>query len=94
MTQETNTKRPAASPEPNGSAALAAGVLGLRKEYDAFMDALGAVRDAISRTCPRCKSSAQVWPNQSTGKLTCHRVGCHIELYPNKELGQSERMPD
>lgn len=29
-----------------------------------------------NKECPKCKSSSQVWINQITGKLTCHRVGC------------------
>lgn len=27
--------------------------------------------------CPKCGSAAQVWENQITHRLTCHRVGCH-----------------
>lgn len=30
--------------------------------------------------CPNCKSNAQVWSNQITGRLTCHRLGCHVEV--------------
>lgn len=30
----------------------------------------------IWTTCPRCKSYSQVWVNQDTKKLTCHRWGC------------------
>ena len=30
--------------------------------------------------CPRCKSSSQVWVNQLTGKMTCHRAGCQVQI--------------
>jgi hypothetical protein len=31
--------------------------------------------------CPKCGSDSQVWKNQNTGKLTCHRFGCeNLEL--------------
>jgi hypothetical protein len=30
--------------------------------------------------CPRCENNRQVWKNQITGNLTCHRVGCHLEI--------------
>jgi len=31
--------------------------------------------------CPNCGSDSQVWKNQLTGRLTCHRVGCdNLEL--------------
>ena len=66
--------------EARGSAASAADALGVGKEYDAFMAAVASARDGLDDVCPRCGSSAQVWPNQLTGKLTCHRVGCHLEL--------------
>lgn len=68
-----------------GSAASAADALGVRKEYDAFMAAVAAAREGLDDACPRCGSSAQVWPNQLTGKLTCHRAGCHVELPPNDQ---------
>ncbi len=32
--------------------------------------------------CPRCGSASQVWENQITGVLMCHRLGCHISV-PN-----------
>ena len=32
--------------------------------------------------CPNCGNNRQVWVNQITGVLTCHRYGCHIEI-PN-----------
>jgi hypothetical protein len=34
--------------------------------------------------CPQCLTSSQVWVNQITGKLTCHRVGCHIAIEKEK----------
>jgi len=30
--------------------------------------------------CPRCGSASQVWTNQITGVLMCHRLGCHISV--------------
>jgi len=37
--------------------------------------------------CPKCGNNRQVWKNQITGKLTCHRAFCHtvINDNPNKE---------
>ena len=26
--------------------------------------------------CPKCGNNRQVWINQITGKVTCHRLGC------------------
>lgn len=30
--------------------------------------------------CPKCKNNRQVWINQITGKLTCHRAWCHTVI--------------
>ena len=30
--------------------------------------------------CPKCGNNRQVWVNQLTGVLTCHRYGCQIEI--------------
>jgi len=30
--------------------------------------------------CPKCDNNRQVWKNQITGKLTCHRAGCHTVI--------------
>jgi hypothetical protein len=30
--------------------------------------------------CPKCGDSRQVWLNQLTHKLTCHRAFCHTEI--------------
>ena len=38
--------------------------------------------DAIKKRfpiCPRCGNNRQVWKNQISGKMTCHRLGCQIE---------------
>ena len=32
--------------------------------------------------CPRCGDNRQVWANQITGVLTCHRAGCHTAIRP------------
>ena len=31
-------------------------------------------------SCPRCGNNRQVWRNQITGKLTCHRAFCHTVI--------------
>lgn len=31
-------------------------------------------------SCPRCGNGDQVWVNQITGILTCHRAGCQTEI--------------
>lgn len=33
----------------------------------------------IVPNCPKC-GNRQVWKNQLSGKLMCHRVGCYIEV--------------
>lgn len=30
--------------------------------------------------CPKCGNNRQVWANQDTGRLVCHRAGCHTDL--------------
>jgi hypothetical protein len=30
--------------------------------------------------CPRCNNNRQVWVNQITKVMTCHRVGCELEI--------------
>jgi len=32
--------------------------------------------------CPRCKSNNQVWKNQITDEIMCHRVGCKNQIIP------------
>jgi len=85
-TETPKLQAPGQFAEAHGSAIDAANSLGLRKEYGAFMSAVAAARDGLDQQCPRCGSSAQVWTNQITGNLTCHRVGCHVELSPNEKL--------
>lgn len=35
----------------------------------------------VQLNCPNCGNNRQVWVNQITHKLTCHRVGCNnLEL--------------
>jgi hypothetical protein len=42
-----------------------------------------SVREAIdvamrkSKVCPICGNNRQVWVNQDTKRLTCHRYGCN-----------------
>lgn len=38
--------------------------------------------------CPKCGNNRQVWVNQITKVLTCHRAYCHteIEVCPNCRL--------
>ena len=42
--------------------------------------------------CPKCGNNRQVWKNQITGKLTCHRAFCHtvIKKDSNKPSGERE----
>jgi hypothetical protein len=30
--------------------------------------------------CPRCGNNRQVWVNQITGQLICHRANCHTVI--------------
>jgi hypothetical protein len=30
--------------------------------------------------CPKCGNNRQVWKNQLTGKMTCHRAYCQTEI--------------
>ncbi|MCK9435211.1 MAG: hypothetical protein M0R32_10450 [Candidatus Cloacimonetes bacterium] len=30
--------------------------------------------------CQKCGSNSQVWINQDSGELTCHRLGCHKKI--------------
>lgn len=30
--------------------------------------------------CPKCGDARQIWANQLTGRLTCHRIHCHTEI--------------
>jgi len=30
--------------------------------------------------CPTCGNNRQVWVNQDTEKMTCHRFGCHTVI--------------
>ena len=34
-------------------------------------------RQPVCSSCPNCGNNRQVWRNQLTHKLTCHRVGCN-----------------
>jgi len=33
--------------------------------------------------CPKCGNNRQVWENQITGKITCHRAYCHTVIEEN-----------
>ncbi len=33
--------------------------------------------------CPKCGNNRQVWKNQLSGELTCHRVGCYTVIESN-----------
>ena len=40
--------------------------------------------------CPKCLSESQVWRNQITKKLTCHRIGCdNLELQLESEASDA-----
>ena len=49
----------------------------------AALEIIHRTRKAYGRelpTCPGCGSNSQVWRNQITGALTCHRLGCHSSV--------------
>lgn len=48
------------------------------REYQARVKELEAA--AAKTTCPKCGDNRQVWINQITGLLTCHRAGCHTVI--------------
>lgn len=48
-----------------------------RQMLDATIAALGL---GGIPNCPDCGNNRQVWVNQITGKMTCHRAGCHKEI--------------
>lgn len=35
--------------------------------------------------CPKCKNNRQVWRNQITHKLTCHRLYCDTQIREPKQ---------
>ncbi len=37
-------------------------------------------RCADAPKCPKCGNNRQVWVNQITGLLTCHRMFCHTVI--------------
>lgn len=53
------------------------------QDWDEHEDVRVAIDIAMNRSnkCPKCGSHTQVWVNQNTKKLTCHRWGCNnVEL--------------
>ena len=38
--------------------------------------------------CPTCNSNSQVWVNQISGKLKCHRFGCETDIEPSVNVQQ------
>lgn len=50
------------------------------KQAHGCTDSFCPICDAKPPPCPRCGTTAQVWRNQRTGRLTCHRAGCHVEV--------------
>ena len=46
----------------------------------AALEIIHRTRKAYGRelpACPACGSNSQVWRNQITGAMACHRVSCH-----------------
>ncbi len=39
----------------------------------------------VAPDCPRCGNNRQVWVNQISGLLTCHRMFCHTVI-PQESL--------
>ncbi len=70
------------------------GLINLEFIGDEFSDYNEGLRDALRHVdatiaalglggipnCPDCGNNRQVWVNQITGKMTCHRAGCHKEI--------------
>jgi hypothetical protein len=55
----------------------------------AALEIIQRTRKAYGRdlpACPGCGSSSQVWRNQITGALTCHRLSCHGSINPVSSL--------
>lgn len=53
------------------------------QDWDEHTDVREAIDAAMikEQTCPKCGSHRQVWINQITKRLTCHRWGCNnIEI--------------
>ena len=53
------------------------------QDWDEHEDVRKAIDIAMKRNhkCPKCGSHTQVWVNQNTKGLTCHRWGCNnVEL--------------
>jgi hypothetical protein len=51
-------------------------------------DCVAGHRERIKKTipvCHQCGSNTQVWVNQITNKLTCHRLGCQVEVSNGKD---------
>lgn len=44
----------------------------------------------VAPTCPHCGSNSQVWINQITRKLRCHRVSC--ESQPDLAVSRKPRI--
>ena len=42
-------------------------------------------------SCPKCGNNRQVWKNQMTGKLTCHRAFCHTVISSDSNTGGQTR---
>lgn len=60
----------------------------LLKEKSVLLKTIGGTKTLIRQLkkqnlpiCSICGNNRQVWTNQITGKLTCHRYGCN-----NKEV--------
>jgi len=57
-------------------------------------------REQTFPDCPRCKNNRQVWVNQLSGVLTCHRAGCQTEVaahcshFDRTEQNPNERTAD
>jgi len=46
-------------------------------EYEDVREAIDAAILKKKNSCPICGNDRQVWRNQITKKLTCHRYGCN-----------------
>lgn len=46
-------------------------------EHEDVRDAIDVVISKQRNSCPNCGNVRQVWRNQITKRLTCHRYGCN-----------------
>lgn len=54
---------------------------------------LAALRQTAGMpACPKCGNNRQVWRNQITGLITCHRAYCHTVLERSEGTASAQRI--